>query len=195
MPPQTDIFASIAITLNQFLADPTWNNKMAGQFTKKAVDIEALMAQAAALEAEAAKEKEAPAKKGKKEKKEKEKKPKKEKEPSSKKEKVKKEKKETTKKESSKKESTKKESTKKESKKDGKKKSSKSKKGGAPEKSRKVFGVPLQELELEDDCMPAIYTELVSVLEGYGNTQNYNNDNFPFLKQKFKSNGSGRFIP
>lgn len=94
-----------------------------GQFTKKAVDIEALMAQAAALEQEEAAKKEKP---------EKQKPKKKEKAPRVKKVKAPKKKKE---------------------------------KGVA----KKVFGIPLHEVEIdEDEEMPLIWVTLISVLESYG---------------------------
>lgn len=97
-----------------------------GQFTKKVVDIEALMAQAAALEQE---EKEKSIKK------EKPAKVKKVKPPKIKKFKPEK-----------------------------KKKKSK-------EEAKKVFGIPLQEVEIdEDEEMPLIWVTLISVLESYGMT-------------------------
>lgn len=96
-----------------------------GQFTKKAVDIEALMAQAAALEQEEAAKKEKP---------EKQKPKKKEKAPRVKKVKAPKKKKEKE-------------------------------KGVA----KKVFGIPLHEVEIdEDEEMPLIWVTLISVLESYG---------------------------
>ena len=98
------------------------------QFKKKEVDIEALMAQAAALE-EADKAAAAPPKKVKPPKVKKVKPPK---EPKKKKEKKEKEKKT---------------------------------KSGA----RKIWGVPLEEVELdEDEGMPLVWVNLISVLESYG---------------------------
>jgi len=127
---------------------------MATGFTKKEVDIEALMAQAAALEEE---EKAAAAKKGAK----KEKKPKKEK---VKKEKVKKEK---PKKERVKKEKPKKEKKSSSGTKDKKARKKHKKKGGDALEPRNIFGVRLSELELEEGEIPDVFAELVTVLEGH----------------------------
>ena len=127
-----------------------------GGFTKKSVDIEALMAQAAAAEEE---EKAAAAGKGKK-----------------KKEKVKKErvKKDDKKIKTSKKgkEKPKKEKEKKEKKSSTKKKSSKKskkKKGGGDElEPREVFGVNLVDLNIEEGEVPEVFGDLITCLEGHG---------------------------
>lgn len=108
---------------------------MAGQFVKKEVDIEALMAQAAALEEEEKRAAASPAKK--------------EKPPKQKKIKPPKEKK-----------------IKPEKKKKPQKKEKKNKQEG---QERKIWGVPLEEIELdEDEGLPLVYVNLISVLESYG---------------------------
>ena len=140
----------------------------AGGFTKKSVDIEALMAQAAAMEAEEKAKAEAAAsggkkKKEKKEKKEKPVKPKKEKEKKVKPLKEKKEK--------------------------DKKKKAKAKKGEDEEEliPREVFGVPLTTLNIPEGDTPEVFTDLITVLEGHG-TSTYHPTvaSSPLLEQPLK---------
>ena len=155
--PQESIKWTILTRTNCVLVYPLFPQPMAtGGFTKKTVDIEALMAQAAAEE-KAAAEAQASGKKKKSSSKDK----------SGSKESKSSKKKKDTKGKDSKSKKDKKEKKEKKTKKERKTKRSKKNKGDELE-PREIFGVPLAELVLEDGEMPEVFTDLITCLEGHG---------------------------